>query len=162
MIPVLSALSQWVTMKLTPQAASTDPNDPSANMMKSMNTTMPLMSAFFCLTFQIGLGIYWIASSVARGIIQLIMNKLFERIDVDDIIAKNVEKAEKRKEKEGYSKNQISTVANKNIRNMKSSGNSISAENEEAVKRAYESEAKPGSIADRARMVQRYNDRNKK
>lgn len=161
MIPVLSALSQWLSMKLMPQAA-TNPDDPSADMMKSMNATMPLMSAFFCLTFQIGLGIYWIASSAARAVIQILMNKWFSHIDVDDIIAKNVEKAEKRKEKEGYSKNQISNVANKNVRNMNASNGQISKENEDKVQKAYQNEAKPGSLADKARMVQRYNEKNRK
>ncbi len=164
MIPVLSAVTQWLNTKLMPQAASANSDDPSANMMKSMNTTMPLMSAFFCFTFQIGLGIYWIASSAVRCIIQIIMNKWFSNIDVDDIIAKNTAKAEKRKEKEGYSKNQITKVANKNARNINEPSvvSRISEENERALQEAYKKEVKEGSIADRARMVQRYNEKNKK
>ena len=38
----------------------------------------------------------------------------------------------------------------------------ISQENEEKVQNAYNQEVKAGSIADRARMVQRFNEKNKK
>jgi len=160
MIPVLSGLSQYFQVKLQPQPEkpkNSKPGDnPQEDMMKSMNTTMPLMSAFFCLTFQIGLGIYWIASAVVRMIIQVIINK-FYKIDVDEMIAKNMEKADKRREKRGYEKNQIANAANQKVRNRM-----ISKENEEMIEASYNREVKAGSIADKARMVQKYNDLNRR
>lgn len=166
MIPVLSALTQWLNTKLMGTASNTpaSPDDVTANMTKSMNTTMPLMSAFFCLTFQIGLGLYWIASSAVRCVIQVIMNKIFDKVDVEDLIAKNVEKNKKKKAKRGYEGNQISEAANRNVRKIDEpkQAKAISQENEEKVQNAYNQEVKAGSIADRARMVQRFNEKNKK
>ena len=160
MIPILSGLSQYYQVKLQPQpekAKNSKPGDnPQEDMMKSMNTTMPLMSAFFCLTFQIGLGLYWIAGAVVRMVIQILINK-FYKIDVDEMIAKNVEKADKRREKRGYEKNQIANAANQKVRNRV-----ISSENEELINASYNREVKAGSIADKARLVQKYNDFNRK
>ena len=69
LIPVLAWATQMLNLKLMPQAATqpADGNDQAsamANSMKTMNMVMPLMSAFFCFTFPVGLGIYWIASAV--------------------------------------------------------------------------------------------------
>lgn len=66
-----------------------------ANQMKMMNKIMPLFSLVFCFTVPVGLGIYWIASAVARAVQQFFLNKHFDKIDLDDIIKKNQEKARK-------------------------------------------------------------------
>ena len=65
-IPVLSWATQMLNLKLMPQAATQGggENNAMASSMKTMNTVMPLMSAFFCFTFPVGLGIYWIASKL--------------------------------------------------------------------------------------------------
>ena len=166
-IPLLSWVTQMLNLKLMPQAATQNGNNDNnamASSMKTMNTVMPLMSAFFCLTFQIGLGLYWIASSAVRCVIQVIMNKIFDKVDVEDLIAKNVEKNNKKKAKRGYEGNQISEAANRNVRKIDEpkQAKAISQENEEKVQNAYNQEVKAGSIADRARMVQRFNEKNKK
>ncbi len=72
MIPILSWVTQMLNIKLMPQAAQQD-GDQNAMMssMKMMNTIMPLMSAVFCFTFPVGLGIYWISSAVVRSVQQL-------------------------------------------------------------------------------------------
>ena len=72
-IPVLSWATQMLNLKLMPQAAAQQNTDDStansmANSMKTMNTVMPIMSAVFCFTFPVGLGIYWISSAVVRSI----------------------------------------------------------------------------------------------
>ena len=54
--------------------------------MKTMNTVMPLMSAFFCFTFPVGLGIYWIASAVVRSIQQLLINRHLNKMNIDDLV----------------------------------------------------------------------------
>ena len=36
--------------------------------MRSMNTVMPIMSAVFCFTLPVGIGIYWIIGAVVRSI----------------------------------------------------------------------------------------------
>ena len=87
-IPVLAAATQFLNTKLMPQAAANDDgNDAMAQSMKSMNTMMPLMSAFFCFTLPAGMGIYWIAGSVVRSIQQIAINKHIDKMDLDAMIA---------------------------------------------------------------------------
>ena len=74
-IPILAAFSQWISVKIMQgKQPAVDPDNPTAQSMKMMNTTMPLMSAFICVTMPIGLGIYWIATSVVQIIQQLFVN----------------------------------------------------------------------------------------
>ena len=57
LIPVLSAATQWINVKLMPQQASNG-NDQASTMMasmKTMNMLMPLMSAWFCYTLPSGI-----------------------------------------------------------------------------------------------------------
>ena len=166
-IPVLSALTQWINTKLMPQAATStgsgnDSTDSMAQSMKMMNTTMPLMSAFFCFTLPAGMGIYWIAGSVVRSIQQVVINKHIDRMDLDAMIAKNLEKNKGKleKKKEQYAK--LAEYANQNTKNV--DRYKSQAEKDAALQAAMErnSKAKPGSIAAKANMVRDYNERNNK
>ena len=94
-IPLLSWATQMLNLKLMPQAATQNGNNDNnamASSMKTMNTVMPLMSAFFCFTFPVGLGIYWIASSVVRSIQQLLINRHLNKMNIDDLVNENIEK----------------------------------------------------------------------
>ena len=165
-IPALSALTQWINTKLMPQANTSstgnDSTDSMAQSMKMMNTTMPLMSAFFCLTLPAGMGIYWIAGSVVRSIQQIAINKHIDKMDLDAMIAKNIEKNKGKleKKKEQYAK--LTEYANQNTKNV--DRYKSQAEKEAAYKAAMErnAKAKPGSIAAKANMVKDYNERNNK
>ena len=99
LIPVLSYLTQMINIKLMPQA--TNGNDQVANQMKMMNLMMPLMSLFICFTVPVGLGIYWICSALVRGIQQFFVNRHIENLDLEAVMAKNEEKAKKKREKMG-------------------------------------------------------------
>ena len=166
-IPALSALTQWINTKLMPQASTSsnsgnDATDSMAQSMKMMNTTMPLMSAFFCFTLPAGMGIYWIAGSVVRSIQQIAINKHIDKMDLDAMIAKNLEKNKGKleKKKEQYAK--LAEYANQNTKNV--DRYKSQAEKEAAYKAAMEknSKAKPGSIAAKANMVRDYNEKNNK
>ena len=165
-IPVLSALTQWINTKLMPQTntnnSGNDATDSMAQSMKMMNTTMPLMSAFFCFTLPAGMGIYWIAGSVVRSIQQIVINRHIDKMDLDAMIAKNIEKNKGKleKKKEQYAK--LNEYANQNTRNV--DRYKSQAEKDAAYKAAMErnSKAKPGSIAAKANMVRDYNERNNK
>ncbi len=91
MIPVLAAFTQWMNLLFTPKPAGKE-GDSTTSMMNSMNITMPLMSAVFCFTLPCGLGLYWIAGAVIRGIEMVIINKHFDKMDMDAFIEKNIEK----------------------------------------------------------------------
>ena len=138
-----------------------------AQQMKMMNRTMPLFSLVMCFTVPVGLGIYWIASAVVRSIQQFFLNKHFDKIDLDDIIAKNQEKAKKKREKMGISENQISNAARMNTRQVTASSKSsvkTTAEKELELEKAnaLKVNAKPGSMAAQANLVREFNERNNK
>ncbi len=170
-IPVLSWLTQVLNIKLMPQAAQNNDKqgDTMATSMKTMNTFMPLMSAFFCFTFPVGLGIYWIASAVVRGIQQLLINRHLDKIDIEELINENMKKMEKKREKSGLPPQKITNQAHQSVKNINTrvdKGNSGKNMDERArkVEEAYKkaSNAKPGSITAKANMVRDYNERNKK
>ena len=93
MIPVLAWATQMLNLKLMPQAAqSGDQENAMMNSMKTMNMVMPIMSAVFCFTFPVGLGIYWIASAVVRSVQQFIINRHMNKIDIDELVNQNMKK----------------------------------------------------------------------
>lgn len=164
MIPVVSWLTQVLNMKLMPSAANSD-NDQMARQMKTMNTMMPLFSFVMCFTVPVGLGIYWIAGALFRSIQQVLLNKHMEKINLDDIIAENREKAKKKWEKMGISGNQISNAARMNTRGETHLSNELSyAEKEKMLEEANQKRksAKAGSMTAKANMVREFNERNNK
>lgn len=171
LIPVISYLTQVLNIKLMPTASSSDGNNAAMDQqMKMMNRTMPIFSLVMCFTVPVGLGIYWIASALVRSIQQFFLNKHFDKIDLDDIIAKNQEKARKKRQKMGISDNQISNAARINTRQVAAPAPSqktsvkTTAEKELELEKANaaKANAKPGSMAAKANMVREFNERNNK
>lgn len=161
LIPVLSYLTQMLNIKLMPQA--TNGNDQVANQMKMMNLMMPLMSLFICFTVPVGLGIYWICSALVRGIQQLFVNRHIENLDLEAVMAKNEEKAKKKREKMGLSEDYIKKAAQIKTKSIDNKANvSVSAGTEEKLAKAaeYKANAKAGSLASKANMVKEFNERN--
>lgn len=120
-IPLLSWATQMLNLKLMPQAATQNGNNDNnamASSMKTMNTVMPLMSAFFCFTFPVGLGIYWIASSVVRSIQQLLINRHLNKMNIDDLVNENMKKMEAKRAKEGLPPQKITNQAHQSARNI--------------------------------------------
>lgn len=164
LVPVLAALSQWINAKLMPSAASNgnNENDTMAQSMKAMNTIMPLMSAWFCYTLPVGMGIYWIAGAVVRSIQQIIINKKLDTLDYDAIIEQNKEKAKAKMQKQKEYVANLNNKANVSTRNINSVASKSSSD--EAIKKAENNANvnKSGSLASKANMVKRYNERNNK
>lgn len=161
LIPVLSYLTQMINIKLMPQA--TNGNDQMANQMKMMNLMMPLMSLFICFTVPVGLGIYWICSALVRGIQQFFVNRHIENLDLEAVMAKNEEKAKKKRKKMGLSEDYIKKAAQIKTKSIDNKANvSVSAGTEEKLAKAaeYKANAKAGSLASKANMVKEFNDRN--
>lgn len=161
LIPVLSYLTQMINIKLMPQA--TNGNDQMANQMKMMNLMMPLMSLFICFTVPVGLGIYWICSALVRGIQQFFVNRHIENLDLEAVMAKNEEKAKKKRKKMGLSEDYIKKAAQIKTKSIDSKANvSASAGTEEKLAKAaeYKANAKAGSLASKANMVKEFNERN--
>lgn len=164
MVPVLSAVTQLLNIKLMPTAAAAtdNPNDTMASSMKVMNYMMPMMSFIMVFSLPVGMGIYWIAGAVIRSIQQVVINRYMEKMDLDELMKKNQEKAKKKREKKGIPENQISSAARINTRKL--SEKAVVTENKEKIRQASENSlnAKPGSLASKANLVKEYNERNNK
>lgn len=179
-IPVLSAITQWINVKLMPQQerskdGSSEMADTMASSMKTMNMVMPIMSAIFCYTLPAGMGLYWVIGAVVRSIQQVIINKHIDKMDIDELIKNNEEKRNKKLEKAGIDPRTLNRNATLSTKNVNPAGNSISskasvkpltqAEKEEAMRKSteyYSKNAKPGSLASKANMVRQYNEKNNK
>lgn len=160
LIPVLAYATQLFNYKLMPQPDMG--NDSTAATMKSMNLMMPLMSAFFCLTLPVGIGIYWIAGAVIRTLEQIFINRHLANMDMDEMIRKNKEAAEKKLEKKKEtSANQVSANVHRNTKSISSVAKNVKSSDENAVERASKN-YKEGSIAAKANMVSQLNEKKKK
>ena len=175
-IPVLSAVTQWINVKLMPQQDTSNNNNSNDQQnammqsMKTMNMMMPIMSAFFCFTLPAGLGLYWVAGAIVRSIQQVLINKHIDKMDLDELIKKNEAKAKKKLEKAGVRAEQLNAYANMNTKKVNAPAKNTKPsmtqeEREEALKKSteyYNKNAKPGSIAAKANMVKQYNEKNNK
>ena len=170
-IPLLSWATQMLNLKLMPQAATQNGNDDNnamASSMKTMNTVMPLMSAFFCFTVPVGLGIYWIASAVVRSIQQLLINRHLNKMNIDDLVNENMRKMEAKRAKEGLPPQKITNQAHQSAKNINKVEKGMSGTDEanraKKVEEAYKnaSHAKAGSITAKANLVRDFEERNKK
>lgn len=164
LIPVLSYLTQVLNMKLMPQPTTGGDNDAMMKQMNSVNKFMPFVSLFFCFSIPVGLGIYWIFSALVRSVQQFLLNKHFEKVDLDDIIRKNQEKAKKKREKMGIAENQINQAAHMKTKKIINESSVSSAEKEKLLEEAAErrKNAKPGSMSAKANLVKEFNERNTK
>ncbi len=186
LIPVLSAVTQWINVKLMPQQPKSD-NEKANSMaasMKTMNMFMPLMSAWFCFTLPAGMGLYWVAGSVVRSIQQVVINKHIDKMDFDEVIRKNSAKSAKKLEKMKQTQERMNAYANMNTRNIQggkgngqqgrpntnaNTNTSVNSGGKSMADKASVSSgagsvktgtAKPGSMLEKANMVKDYNERN--
>ena len=176
MIPLLAGVTQWLNAKLMSNMTDNTSNgegDNMANTMKTMNTVMPLMSVFFCLTLPVGLGIYWIAGAVVRSIQQVVINRKIDKIDLDDLMKQNLEKLNKKREKQGLPPQKMTNNARMTTRNIDVPVNKNYKAQEKAdlqkkaasigdTQSSSTTPAKRGSLASRAAMVKEYNEKHMK
>lgn len=150
-IPVLSIITQYISTKLSmagTQQQTVNSDNPMGQSMQTMNTIMPFMTGFMCLMFPIGVGIYWIAGNVFRIFQQLCINLYFSKINMDDMIKENVEKAKKKYEKMGMD----SSVLEKAAKTRTSNINTAAKNNAASQKSAASSDNKrKSSISDKAK-----------
>ena len=172
LIPVLSGLSQFISVKVAQGNTPVDDDNPMAASMRMTTYIFPLMSALIAISVPAGLGLYWIATSVIQTIITVFINRYYDKLGAETIVKKNVEKRNKKRAKKGLPPETIAknaTVSTKNVNREKAvkSLEQIKAENEKKVKEIKESAqyyktAKPGSLAEKAGMVAKYNEKSSK
>ncbi|MDO4614964.1 MAG: membrane protein insertase YidC [Lachnospiraceae bacterium] len=172
LIPALAWFTQWLNIRMMPQAATGDANDAMSQSMKSMNNFMPIMSAVFCFTLPTGVGIYWITSAVVRALQQFFINRHLDKESPDEIVRKAQEKANKKRAKQGLPPQKITGAAHVSTRTLeadrKAQEEAASIKNEQNKKRVqdstsyYNQNAKPGSIASKANMVKQFDEKKSK
>jgi YidC/Oxa1 family membrane protein insertase len=133
------------------------------------------MSAVFCFSLPSGMGLYWIVGAVVRIVQQIFINKHIDKMDIDEMVEKNSEKAkakaEKRKEK-AESRGEIAAMSSSrsdagatrrtgtNRDNRLITKLSLEEENRiEAMNNDRKSKKfKEGSLSYHADMVRRFNE----
>ena len=164
LIPILSGVTQYISVRVSQGKSNQDDSDnPAAASMKMMNIFMPIMSAFIAFSVPAGLGLYWAASAIVRCIQQLAINKYLSTKSLDEMIAENQKKAQKKREKHGAPAKEINKMATTSTRNAGkvTKGQSGISESERDSKiqeaQARAQKAKPGSLTSKANLVSRYN-----
>ncbi|MCR4717745.1 MAG: YidC/Oxa1 family membrane protein insertase [Lachnospiraceae bacterium] len=104
LIPFLAALFQWLQTKTIRQPEMTGDQAAMGNYMKVMTNTMPIVSLIFYYSLPCGIGLYWAAKALFNVIQQVGFNIYFDHVDIDEMIAKQKEKAEKSGKKSFYEK----------------------------------------------------------
>ena len=176
-IPIFSIVTQYISTKLSmagTQQQTVNSDNPMGQSMQTMNTVMPFMTGFMCLMFPIGVGIYWIAGNVFRIFQQLCINLYFSKINMDDQIKENVDKAKKKYEKMGMdpsvldkaAKTRTSNINTNAAQKQTSTSNNTAKKNSSIsdkarksstkdIKKSKNSNYKEGSIAAYANMLNR-------
>lgn len=147
-IPIFSIVTQYISTKLSmagTQQQTVNSDNPMGQSMQTMNTVMPFMTGFMCLMFPIGVGIYWIAGNVFRIFQQLCINLYFSKINMDDLIKENVDKAKKKYEKMGMDPSVLDKAAKTRTSNI----NTNAAQKQTST--ANNAAKKNSSISDKAR-----------
>lgn len=158
-VPILAVIFQFINTKML-QVKTDNKNqqeDSMASSMKMMNYFMPFMSGFFCLTLNIGIGIYWIISAIYRICQAYFINRHVDKITLDELIEANKEKAarknkkleERKKQMEMYSKQKTSSI--KSVSSYQNSASSNSSDNSKKIE--VNKKIEPGSISGYAHML---------
>lgn len=169
LVPILAALTQFLNIRLMPQAATNGgQQEAMAGQMKMMNYMMPLYSVFIVFFLPVGVGIYWIAGSLIRSFQQFLLNKHFDKMDLEKIIKENQAKAtaknKKKIEKKGVAGEQITNAAKLNTRNIqyRSMADKAASVSSKDMKQDTSKKYKEGSMASKANLVKDFNNKNTK
>ena len=112
---------------------------------------------------------------MGQGVLQIVqqlaVNSYMDKIDLDEMIKKNVEKMNQKRAKKGLPPaklNQNATTSLKSIQSQEEKDKLLMDEKmskrDKQIKESnefYNSDPKPGSIAAKARMVQKFNEKHK-
>ena len=175
MIPVLSGVIQYISTKISMaaqerQKASTKKNAEEDNaFVQSMNMMvkiMPVISIAFCFMFPTCIGVYWIISSLIQVVIQICVNRYMDKLDINDVVAKNMEKINAKRARMGLAPQKVTKVSNitQQIEEDQAEMEEKARKREEKIKASteyYRSTTGTGRLSSKANMVAQYNERNK-
>lgn len=84
-LPILAAVTQYLMTLSQPQTAAADPNNPAASTNKFMKYFFPLFSLWICSSYNAIFALYWVVSNVFAWMQGLVMNKMFEKMDENQL-----------------------------------------------------------------------------
>ena len=84
-LPILAAVTQYLMTLSQPQTAAADPNNPAAGTNKFMKYFFPLFSLWICSSYNAIFALYWVVSNVFAWVQGLVMNKMFEKMDENQV-----------------------------------------------------------------------------
>ena len=84
-LPILAAVTQYLMTLSQPQTAAADPNNPAAGTNKFMKYFFPLFSLWICSSYNAIFALYWVVSNVFAWVQGLVMNKMFEKMDENQL-----------------------------------------------------------------------------
>ena len=100
-IPILCCVFQVLSMISTPQTTSGDPQqDATAKSMRRSMMIMPIFSLFITFSVPSAVGFYWATSSLLSYLITMGTKIYFDHADMDKIVEKQRQRAEKKYEKD--------------------------------------------------------------
>jgi membrane protein insertase, YidC/Oxa1 family, C-terminal domain len=99
LIPIVSALLSWLSMKVS-NLTNPQQDAQTEASMKSMTLMMPLMSLWFCFIMPAAMGVYWIANSIFGMARDFFLTRLFKKqLDKEDA-EKNAQRKARERELE--------------------------------------------------------------
>lgn len=121
LVPILAMVLQFINTKMmqAPQAKGTEP-DQMGQSLKIMNYMMPIMSGFFCLSFNMGIGLYWIAGSLFRIVQAFFVNRKMDKVSLEELIEKNKDKAAAKAAKRAERNEKMEMYSNMKTSSIKS------------------------------------------
>ena len=114
------------------------------------------MSGFFCLSFDVSIGIYWIIGSLFRIVQAILINRKVDSISLEELIKKNKGKATKKSAKREAMNRQMEEYAKKKTAGIKSASayqNTADSSKEEEQETHIDKNFESGSIAGYAHML---------
>ncbi len=185
LIPIISAATQFLNIRLMPQPA-VDNGNGMGGQMKMMNYMMPIYSLVLVFFLPVGVGLYWIMGALIRCVQQVYFNHRLDKMDMDAMIKANMEKAEQKAkqqmQKSGVSSSVIQSAGKIQTKKISNAGGTIRSDSmaakaatakatvskaeaaaADAEKAAESSETvayRKGSLTDIARRVDDYNNKN--
>lgn len=187
LIPVLAGVFQWLSVRVSMSNNDSlkgnqgGAADATASSMKMINNLMPIFSVVMCFMLQCGIGVYWITGSVFQLLSQLCINAHFKKVGIDEMVKKNLERVNKKREKKGLPPQKITdnaSVSTKSIGQQPGSNHAKNAAvtNKKNAAASYKNKektnggdstgmktkGKAGGIAEKANMVSAYNEKSRK
>lgn len=171
-IPILSLIFQFLSMKVTPMQNSDDPSQQAAmGTMKMMMYVMPIFSFFICVNVPCGVGLYWAAGSFISFLTTIGTNFYFKHCDMDKLLEKSMERAAKKNAKKkkknkksfmeklqeaayGQTQTEETTTPN-SVKNASLKSYTSSTMKTSQAGTRY----RAGSLASKANVMQRYNEK---